>query len=147
MKLQSVVTDNIAEVLVKIIEFTQARQKVLIRNINNIGVCGFEPEDMPVVEFSHLMNNAINEHITNQRLLLCDTENIKFGIGGSFEVKAVTDKTSRELLEENQDAYLEQQIQKLLENSLNQKIAAGLLRKKQQQSSESSSGECKKVNS
>ena len=130
MKLQSVVTDNITELLVKIIKFTRARQKVLVRNINSVNVRGFEPKELSVGDFSSLLNNAINEHIENRRLVLCDTENIKFGIGGSVEIKAVTDKFAQDVLEKSRNAYLELQIDKLMENSLNQKIAAVLLRQK-----------------
>jgi len=131
MNLQSLITDNITELLFKIIEFTQTRQKILTQNINNIHTPGFAPKDLEVDEFSYLLNNAIDEHIANQRLVLCDTENIKFGTSGSFEVKPITDEYARELLEENQDEYIELQINKLLENSLNQRIAAELLRQKE----------------
>jgi flagellar basal body rod protein FlgB len=131
MNLTSLITDNIAELLVKIIEFTQSRQKILSRNINNTNSAGFIPMDLAVDEFSELLNNAIKEHIRRQRLVLCDTENIKFGAAGSFEVKPVVDKYAKELIEESQDEYLELQVNKLLENSLNQRIAAELLRQKQ----------------
>ena len=131
MNQPSLITDNIAELLVKIIEFTQPRQKILTQNINNIHSPGFVPKDLVVDEFSDLLNHAIDEHIQNQRLVLRDTENIKFGISGSFEVKPVVDKYAKELLEENPDEYLELQINKLLENSLNQRVAAELLRQKQ----------------
>jgi flagellar basal body rod protein FlgB len=130
MKLQSVVIDNISELLVKIIEFTQERQKVILRNINHIEACNFEPQELAVEEFSKIINSAIDEHITSRRLLLYDTENIKFGAGGSLGIKAVSDINAKELLQENRDEYLELQINKLLENSLNQKIAAELLRQK-----------------
>jgi len=131
MKLTSLITDNITEVLVKIIEFTQIRQKILTQNVNNIHIAGFVPKDLEVDEFSDLLNNAISEHARSRRLLLCDTENIKFGTGGSFGVKPVVDEYAKELLEENRDEYLELQINKLLENSLNQRVAAELLRQKQ----------------
>lgn len=131
MNLSSLITDNIAELLVKIVEFTQTRQKILSRNINNIHSFDFVPKDLAVDEFSELLNNAIDEHILNQRLLLRDTENIKFGISGSFETKAVVDEYAKELFEGNRDEYLELQISKLLENSLNQRVAAELLREKQ----------------
>jgi len=131
MNLPSMITDNITELLVKIIEFTQTRQRILIRNINDIYGPGFVPEDLEVDEFSNLLNNAIDEHTQSQRLVLCDTESIKFGAAGSFEVKPVIDKYAKKLLEENPDEYLELQINKLLENSLNQRIAAELLRQKQ----------------
>jgi hypothetical protein len=79
-----------------------------------------------------LLNNAIDEHIQHQRLVLLDTENIKFGDNGNFEIKPVIDEQSKELFEENQDEYFELQINKLWENSLNQKVAAELLKQKQQ---------------
>jgi flagellar basal body rod protein FlgB len=131
MNLPLLITDNITELLVKIIEFTQTRQKILTENINDIHNPGFVPKDLAVGEFSDLLNNAINEHIQNQRLVLCDTESIKFGVSGSFEVKPVTDEYAKELLEEDRDEYIELQINKLLENSLNQRVAAELLRQKQ----------------
>ncbi len=131
MNLTSLITDNITEILVKIIEFTRTRQKIITQNITNVNNPGFVPKELAVNEFSGLLNNAIDEHIRNQRLLLRDTENIKFGAGGSFEVKPMVDEHSKELLEENRDEYLELQITKLLENSLNQRVAAELLRHKQ----------------
>ncbi len=131
MNLTSLITDNITEILVKIIEFTRTRQKILTQNITNVNNPGFVPKELAVNEFSGLLNNAIDEHIRNQRLLLRDTENIKFGVKGSFEVKPMIDEHSKELLEENRDEYLELQITKLLENSLNQRVAAELLRQKQ----------------
>lgn len=131
MNLSSLVTDNITELLVKIIEFTHTRQKILTQNINNIHSPGFVPKDLVVDEFSVVLNDAIDEHVQNQRLVLRDTKNIKFGISGSFEVKPVVDKYAKELLEENRDEYIELQINKLLENSLNQRVAAKLLKQKQ----------------
>jgi len=131
MNLTSLITDNITEILVKIIEFTHTRQKILTQNITNVNNPGFVPKELAVNEFSGLLNNALEEHIRNQRLILRDTENIKFGVSGSFEVKPMADKHSKELLEKNRDKYLQLQINKLLENSLNQRVAAALLRQKQ----------------
>ncbi len=131
MNLTSLITDNITEILVKIIEFTHTRQKILALNITNINNPGFVPKELAVNEFSNLLNYALEEHIRNQRLIMCDTENIKFGVRGNFEVKPMVDKKSKELLEQNRDEYLELQINKLLENSLNQRVAAELLRQKQ----------------
>ncbi len=131
MNITPLITDNITEILVKIIEFTHNRQKILTQNITNVNNPGFVPKELAVNEFSGLMNNALDEHIRNQRLILCDTENIKFGVSGSFEVRPMVDEQSKELLEENRDEYLELQINKLLENSLNQRLAAEFLRQKQ----------------
>ena len=131
MNLPSLATDNITELLTKIIEFTQTRQKILTQNMNNIQSQGFIPKDLNVDEFSELLKDAVNEHIRNQRLLLRDTENIKFGEEGRVEIRAIPDKYAKGLLENNPDEYIELQINKLLENSLNQRVAAELLRQKQ----------------
>jgi len=131
MNLQALVTDNITELLVKIIKFTQARRKILTQNIDNAHHPGFIPKDLAVDEFSELISYAINEHALNGRLLLRDTKNVKFGAGGSFEVETIADKHAKGLLEENPDEYIELQVNKLLENSLNQKVAAELLRQRQ----------------
>lgn len=125
-------TDNIDELLAKIIEFTRVRHKILVRNICDAQKSGFVPEDFVTGEFSDLLNVAIDEHIANRRLLLRDTENIKFGINGSFTVQPVVDRYAQELLNKNHSEYIELQINKLLENTLNQRIAAALLRQKQQ---------------
>jgi len=132
MNLTPLVTDNITEILVKIIEFTHARQKIITRNITNMNRPGFVPKKLAVKEFSGLLNNAIDEHVQNQRLLLRDTENIKFGTSGDFEVRSIVDEHSKLLLEKNRDEYLELQRKKLLENSLNQRIAAELLKQKKE---------------
>jgi flagellar basal body rod protein FlgB len=132
MNLMPLITDNIAELLVKIIEFTQSRQKILAQNINNIHSPGFVPKDLAVEEFCDSLSNAIYEHLRSQRLLFCDTRNIKFGAGGGLEVHPTIDKYAQKLLEENREGYYELQINKLLENSINQRVAAALLRQKQE---------------
>lgn len=131
MKIASLITDNITELLVKIIEFTRTRHKILARNISNISSLGFVPQDLVADEFSDLLNNAIDEHIANRRLVLRDTENVKFGMGGNFKVKPTVDKYAKDLLDENRDKYIELQKNKLLENTINQRVAAELLKQKQ----------------
>ena len=131
MNIASLITDNIGELLVKIIEFTRARHKILVQNISNIDKPEFSPKDLVADEFSCLLNNAIDEHIASKRLLLRDTQNIKFGVSGSFTAKPVIDKDAKELLEENRDEYIEMQKNKLLENKFNQRVAAELLKQKQ----------------
>lgn len=131
MNLTPLITDNINEILIKVIEFTRTRQKILTQNIINIHNPEFVPQELEVDEFSDLLNNAIDEHIRNQQLVLHETKNIKFAISGSLEVKPVVDECGKELLEENQDQYIEMQRGKLWENSLNQKVAAELLKQKQ----------------
>lgn len=135
MNIASLITDNITDLLVKIIEFTRTRHKILAQNITNIGSPGFIPKDLVADEFSDLLDSAIDEHIANRRLILRDTENIQFGISGSFKIKPLVDKYAQKLLEENRDEYIELQKNKLLENALNQRVAAELLRQRQNMTS------------
>ena len=127
MKTIPVITDNIAELLMKIVEFTNCRHKILADNIKNIDSEDFFPLDLAVEEFSSILGSAIAEHCKNNRLLLFDTSSIKFGSCGSISATAEVDMASKELLERDRDEYLEFQLTKLLENTLNQRIARELL--------------------
>lgn len=131
MNAPSSIKDNVAELLVKIIEFTQTRQKTLIQNIENIHSADFIPQDLAVEEFCTLLSDAVDAHSQSQCLVFCDTENIKFGAAGAFEARPTLDKHSKHLLDQDQEEYLQSQINKLLENSLNQRIAAELLTQKE----------------
>jgi flagellar basal body rod protein FlgB len=131
MNLSALVRDNISEILIRIIKFTQTRHKILIQNIINARDPEFVPKELEVNEFSRLLSRAVDEHVRNRRLILCDTENIKFDLEGRLEIKPVVDELGQKLFEENREEYLERQLNKLWENSLNQKLAAELLRQKQ----------------
>jgi len=131
MNLQGLVRDNISELLVRIIEFTENRQKVLVRNINRMNQPDFVPLDIAVDEFSDSLNVAIGEYLRHNRLVLCDTENVKFQIDAGIEAQPIVDTEALELLEESRNEYVEMQISKLLENALNQRVAAELLKERQ----------------
>jgi hypothetical protein len=131
MNLSTQATDNITEVLLKILEFTQSRQKILIQNINAMRRARFAPKDLPVDEFAGLMFLALSEHASSRRLLLCDGKNVKFGAGGSFKATPIVDEQAKRLFAENSDEYLRDQVSKLLENSLNQRIATAMLKQKE----------------
>lgn len=131
MNQQAVVADNITEVLTKIIEFTSNRQKILTENLHNVHNFGFIPKDLAVNEFSDLLDSAIDEHVRNKRLILCDSKNVTFGQDGVFEAKPVTDSFAQKLLDENKDEYVELQVNKLIENAINQRLAAELLAERQ----------------
>ena len=131
MDLSSTITDNVTDVLEKIIEFTRRRNNVLARNILDINEPDFIPKDLDVPGFADLMGDAVSEHIRSRRLLLCDNNNIKFGSGGDFKSLPVIDKQAGNLLCENVKAYLRLQMEKLSENTLNNKVANQLLKHKQ----------------
>ena len=94
MKQPLLATDNITELLVKIIEFTHLRQKILIRNINSMHSLNFVPRDLAVEEFSGLLTIALCEHNACRKLLFCDSPNIKFGLAGAFAAAPLIDSIS-----------------------------------------------------
>ena len=131
MDISLTASDNITEMLEKIIEFAGRRDKVLTRNIEDFDDEGFVPKDLDVTGFADLMTMAVAEHIQNDRLLLQDNDNIRFGERGSFEAATVTDDRATELLENNRKKYIELQINKLSENLVNKRMAMELLEHKQ----------------
>lgn len=128
MDMLSLIPDNLSELLLKVLQFTEQRRDVLYRNIHNTRTSGFTPHDLPVHQFAQALNGALAEHVRNRRLLFRDTENIKFGPNSQMQIVPLADEHASELLRENRDEYLEWQVGKLLENSLNRKVAAELLR-------------------
>jgi len=130
MELSPPVSDNLSELLVKIIQFTERRRDVLYENIHNTRTPGYIPRDMPVLEFVQILNGAIAEHLQHQRLLFCDSGHIRFGKNNIMAIAPVPDDPARTLLETDRDQYMELQVGKLLENSLNRKVAKELLRVK-----------------
>ena len=130
MNLPETITDNLTEILFKVIVFTRNRHKILIQNINQIRSPGFTPKDMPVDEFSKLLRLALCEYAQTRRLLFIDGQNVKFGSNGRFSALPVIDKKAKQLLNTDRDEYLQLQVNKLLENAINQRIAAELLKNK-----------------
>jgi len=132
MNLQPLIADNIDELLAKIVEFTLARRNTLIQNIQNVYTLRFSPKDLPISEFCEVLNYALAEHIQSRRLVLRDTQNIEFGLNGSMKATPVVDEHAKKLLKKNPDKYLGLQLRKLLEASLNKKVAEELLKQKHQ---------------
>ncbi len=130
MELLSLIPDNLSELLVKIVRFTELRRDVLYENIHSTRKPGFAPRDMPMLEFVQILNGAIAEHLQHKRLLFSDTENIRFGKNGRMQITPLPDEHAKTLLQSNRDEYTEMQVAKLLENSLNRKVARELLRLK-----------------
>jgi flagellar basal body rod protein FlgB len=124
------IADNISDVLIKIIHFTQLRRQVLHNNLHKADHPGFTPEDMPVRELAEALNVAVAEHLQHRRLLFRDTPHIKFGPNNTMQVRPILDPRAHSLLQTNRDEYTELQIRKLLENCLNRKVAEELLRQK-----------------
>lgn len=126
------VTDNITEVLMMVLDFTERRHKILIENLNNINNKDFIPKDLDVNEFASAIDSAVTEHIINGRLALSDSENIKFRAKGEFSAECIVDDEAMMLFENNNiEQYLDLQKRKLSENSLNSRLGAQLLKQKQ----------------
>ena len=132
MNVSTTVTDNITEVLTRIIEFTERRRDILTRNLFDYRQRDFRPRDLPVIEFASCMTEAVSEHVQSSRLLFCDRQHVQFGAEGRFDAEEVVDTDAEEILQSDVKQYLQLQIRKLSENLMNNRIAAELLKQKQQ---------------
>lgn len=130
MDLLSFVPDNIGELLRQIIRFSELRRHLLHRNIEGSDIVGYVPHDLPVDEFADVLNGALVEHLLNRHLLFRDTPNIQFGKNGQMQLQPIVDDAAMNLLHTDREAYMELQIRKLLENTLNRTIAQELTSQK-----------------
>lgn len=130
MKIKDRETDNVIEILCKILDFTDRRGKVLHNNIVNIDTENYRPADLDAATFADLMGRALSEHLISNRLILIDSEHIKFGPNGTFEALPVTDTEACELLAADTNLYLKEQLKKLSENQRNKKAAVQLIEQK-----------------
>jgi flagellar basal body rod protein FlgB len=127
MNLLSLVPDNLTEVLLKILQFTALRHKVLFQNLQDAEDADFRPQDMPAAELAAVLDRAVAEHLQSHRLVFRDTDNIRFGPNGSMEVRAVVDERAETLLRTDRRAYVLHQKHLCHENTLNHLVAEGLL--------------------
>ena len=130
MNISATATDNITEVLTKILDFTEQRHKILTENIIKVNDDGYLPKELDSSGFADVMGHAVYEHMTNERLLLRDNENIKFGANGFVEIKPIHDDHADSILKNNKEKYLKLQIKKISDNLLNKKVTEELLRQK-----------------
>ena len=133
MKIKDKHTDNVVEILSMILEFTDRRGKVLHDNIVNVSTENYRPGDLDATAFADLMGKALTEHLINDRLILVDSEYIKFGPNGTFQAIAFTDVQACKLLAADKKQYLKYQMKKISENQRNKKAAAHLIEQKQAQ--------------
>jgi len=124
------VTDNIEELLRLIIRFAKARRRVLVGNVRYRNRAGFVPLDLAVHEFAGQLQDAIEEHKGHRRLMLQDHAHVRFGPNGRLHLLPQTDERARGLLVSDPPAYVEYQSQRLWENTLNEKLAMAILRRR-----------------
>lgn len=127
MDLSSLIRDNIDDVLVKIIQFTHIRHRVILENINNCHAVGFVPRWVDVEDFAKVISVALSEHQRIRRLVLCDSESVSFMPNGRLSIKLKIDTAARRLFEKDFDRYIRLQQQRLNENTINNKTACALL--------------------
>lgn len=130
MQINKIANDHIDELLMSIIKFTKKRHQLLKANLKNSTDHEYQPLDLEVEIFSEKLNGALCEYLQNKRLVWSDCETIKFGKDGDMRLESIKDLYARELLVTDHDQYVEYQVAKLLENSLNQKVAMQLLESK-----------------
>lgn len=120
-------TENITDLLLQILAFTEQRKEILTRNIFDRCQPGFIPQDLPTAEFAQCLTDALREHLCRNRLLFCDSSHVRFEANGLLATAPLPDSESHRLLHSNPPQYLTLQIQKLSENLLNNRITAELL--------------------
>jgi hypothetical protein len=125
-ELSSLVRDNIDEMLVRIIQFTNLHHNILTENIRNCRKNNFVPKFVDIDDFARVVSIALSEHQRTKRLALCDSRTITFTSGGEFRLEAQIDMEAAELLEEDFQAYVELQRDRLKENMSNNRTACAL---------------------
>jgi hypothetical protein len=125
-ELSSLVRDNIDEMLVRVIQFTNIHHNILTENIRNCRRSSFVPMYVDVDDFAKVVSVALSEHQRSKRLALCDSRTISFAVGGEFSVEPQVDIEAAILIEENFQAYIELQKNRLKENMANNKTACAL---------------------
>ncbi len=119
-------SENIIEILNMILHFTKSREQVLIDNIRFHEKPGFVPKDLDAEAFSQIVDAALTEYITHNRLVLRDTEGIQFLQEGAFHVTPAEDDDAVRL-RPNTERYLQYQAQKLAQNATNARVAERLI--------------------
>jgi flagellar basal body rod protein FlgB len=126
MDLSSLIRDNIDDILVKIIQFTHIRHRIILENIENCHTVGFVPRQVNVEDFAKVISVALSEHQRTNRLVLCDSETVIFSSGGRLSIKPQIDTAAHRLFKEDFDRYICQQRQELNENAINNRTACAL---------------------
>jgi len=124
------ITDNVTEILSSIVEFTQQRREVLSRNIFDYRKDGFRPMDLAVGEFANRLTGGLAAHLHCKKLILQDSEHIVFEPEGRFSAVPVIDHGAEDLVRNDTKTYLKEQIRKLSENHLHNRVAVELLSQK-----------------
>ena len=127
MNLSTTSTDNITELLSHIVEFTQRRRAVIMDNIIDCDHEDFTPKDLDVDGFADIMLFAVAQHVQHDRILLKDSDTIRFGSNGFFQSNTVVDHRAKELFKSDRREYIELQVSKFAENTLNSKVAKLLI--------------------
>ncbi|HAL44497.1 MAG: hypothetical protein A2Y12_05850 [Planctomycetes bacterium GWF2_42_9] len=125
-ELSSLVRDNIDEMLVRIIQFTNLHHNILTDNIRNCRKSHFIPMCVDVDDFAKVVSIALTEHQKTGRLALCDSKTITFVQGGQFKLEPQIDWDAAELFESDFAAYVELQKIRIKENMSNNRTACAL---------------------
>ncbi|MEN6386821.1 MAG: hypothetical protein ABFD79_16700 [Phycisphaerales bacterium] len=137
-ELSSLVRDNIDEMLVRIIQFTNHHHSIIKENILNCRKQNFVPRYVDVDDFAKVISIALSEHQKTKRLALCDSRTITFTSGGEFRLEPQIDLAAAELMEEDLPAYIELQKERLKENMSNNRTACALFYHKMNMAEEDS---------
>jgi len=104
------------ELLEIVIEFTRRRDMLLRSNVADMNKPCFAPQEFPVDDFVNQVEKAIAEQICEERILLEDSEYVKFSANGGFEVYPAVDEAASVLFKKDIVSYLRLQEEKVAEN-------------------------------
>ncbi|OQA01577.1 MAG: hypothetical protein BWY69_01331 [Planctomycetes bacterium ADurb.Bin401] len=125
-ELSSLVRDNIDEILVRIIQFTNIHHNLISENIRGYRAAGFVPMFIDVEDFAKVISIALTEHQKTKRLALCDSRTVTFLKDGEFAVEPQVDFEAADLMCKDLPGYLDLQKSRLRENIANNKAACAL---------------------
>ncbi|HBG25758.1 MAG: hypothetical protein A2Y10_02310 [Planctomycetes bacterium GWF2_41_51] len=126
-ELSSLVRDNIDEILVRIIQFTNIHHNLISENIRGCRTAGFIPMCIDVEDFAKVISVALTEHQKTKRLALCDSRTVTFLQDGEFALEPQVDFEAADLMCTDLQTYMELQKSRLRENIANNKAACTLL--------------------
>lgn len=118
--------NNVSDILLKIISFTEKRMEILKQNIISVDREDYVPMDLDTEQFAEIMACAVSEHVNHNRAVFADNENFQFGLQDEIRCRSVVDHRAGKLLRDNTKEYLKYELEKMAENTNNYSTARNL---------------------
>ena len=131
MLIESIGNSGSLPVLEKLAAFTEARHKVLLTNVANLGTPGYRPRDVDLDGFQRAMAEAIDrrEHV-NAQVDIRSGDTWRVNARGAMEVGSAEVGPQNVLFHDGTNASVEQQMNELAKNALLHQTAIELMRQR-----------------